>query len=155
MPDMHGSGRIGAHVLDIDRSAPASRARAVPVALNEDGSKNLLVNLRLQNDIDEPRPGDLDLEHARRAREIGGQGLSEGARSGAGRLYLTRVDHGGVGRKIAMRGVARRLDDEAVEIEIARQFAGGGPLFEHRRNVRLEIRKNVHSFVKLAEGARV
>ena len=33
MPDMHGPGRIGAHILDIDRPVLASRARAVPVAL--------------------------------------------------------------------------------------------------------------------------
>ena len=54
-----------------------------------------------------------------------------------------------------MRGVARRLDDESAEIEVARKLARRDALFEHRRNTRLEIRKNVHSFVKLVEVARV
>ena len=53
-----------------------------------------------------------------------------------------------------MRGVARRLDDEAVEIEIAWKFAGRDPLFELAVKTRLEIRKNVHSFVNLAVERR-
>ncbi len=45
-----------------------------------------------------------------------------------------------------MRGLARRLDDEAAEIE---RRAASSPaaiwLFQQRRNTRLEIRKNIHS----------
>ena len=48
-------------------------------------------------------------------------GKRPGARSGGFGLF--RVDHGGVGREIAMRGVARRLDDETAEIEPGRQPA--------------------------------
>ena len=34
------------------------------------------------------------------------------------RLRLLRIDHGRIDGEIAMRGIARRLDDETGEIEI-------------------------------------
>ena len=37
------------------------------------------------------------------------------------RLRLLRIDHGRIDGEIAMRGIARRLDDEAGEVEIGRQ----------------------------------
>ena len=43
-----------------------------------------------------------------------------------------------------MGRLARRLDDEAAKIEVARQFAGRDPLFEQARDARLEVRENIH-----------
>ena len=43
-----------------------------------------------------------------------------------------------------MGRLARRLDDEAAKIEVARQFAGRDPLFEQARDARLEVGENIH-----------
>ena len=48
-----------------------------------------------------------------------------------------------------MRRIARRLDDEAAEIEIGAAAARGDPLFEQTRDARLEIGENVHEFLTL------
>ncbi len=50
-----------------------------------------------------------------------------------------------------MGGVARRLDQKAGEIEVARQFAGRDPLFNQRPNAGLEIRKDVHALRRFEE----
>ena len=42
-----------------------------------------------------------------------GQRFGDRARIAARRLGFARVDHRGVGRQVAMRRLARRLDDEA------------------------------------------
>jgi hypothetical protein len=43
-----------------------------------------------------------------------------------------------------MRPLARRLDDEAAKIEVARQFSRRNPLFEQAGDARLEVGENVH-----------
>ncbi len=76
--------------------------------------------------------------------EIGDERRRESARIRARLLRFPRVDHRRVGREVAMRRLARRLDDEAAEIEVARQFPGRDPLFEQPRDARLEVGENVH-----------
>ena len=39
---------------------------------------------------------------------------------------------------------ARRLDDEAAKIEVARQVSRRDPLFEQARDARLEVGENIH-----------
>ncbi len=43
-----------------------------------------------------------------------------------------------------MGRLAWRLDDEAAEIEVARQFSRRDPLFEQARDARLEVGENIH-----------
>ncbi len=62
--------------------------------------------------------GDLGLCHVRLGGEIGGERFGERARVRARGLRLPGVDHRGVGREIAMGGVARRLDHETGEVEV-------------------------------------
>ena len=87
-----------------------------------------------------------------RARS-GGERFGQRARIRAGRLGFARIDHRRVGREIAVRGLARRLDDEAAEIEVARQLARRDALLEQRGNARLEIGENVHCSTPRRVGA--
>ena len=43
-----------------------------------------------------------------------------------------------------MRGLARRLNDEASKIEVAGQFSRCDPLFEQAGDARLEVGEKVH-----------
>ncbi len=52
-----------------------------------------------------------------------------------------------------MGGVARRLDDEAREIEVRGQLARRDPPLDQRGDARLEIRKNVHSFRRVSKSS--
>src|ERR1700684_351014 len=62
----------------------------------------------------------------------------------ASKLGCPRIDHRRVGGEVAMGRLARRLDDEAAEIEVARQFSRRYPLFEQARDARLEVGENIH-----------
>ena len=44
-----------------------------------------------------------------------------------------------------MRGLARRLDHEAAEVEIARQVSRRDPFLDQPGDARLEVGENVHS----------
>ena len=49
-----------------------------------------------------------------------------------------------------MGRLARRLDDEAAEIELRRQFARRDPFLDEPGDAPLKIRKNVHGFPVVA-----
>ena len=90
-------------------------------------------------------PGDLGARDLRLGGEIGGEPLGERARVRTRGLGFLRIDHRRVGREVAVGGIARRLDDEAGEVEAGGQVAGVDPLFDQRRDAGLEIRKKVHA----------
>ena len=127
---MHRPGRIGAHIFDIDRPFRARRAGAEALAVDENRLQDLLVNLWLQHDIDEAGAGGFGALHIRLKLEIGDKRFRKRARVRAGLLGFPRIDHRRVGREVAVGRLARRLDDEAAKIEVARQFARRDPLFE-------------------------
>ncbi|MGY4294844.1 hypothetical protein ACVWXN_002939 [Bradyrhizobium sp. i1.4.4] len=90
---------------------------------------------RLQRQIDEAGAGDVDLGDQRVGTEPLGDLLGEVAGLC---LCLFRKHHGGVGRHVAMGGVARRLDHHAGEIDTlgpvgvrCERAAGGVHACEH------------------------
>ena len=91
-----------------------------------------------------PGPAASALEHVRFALKIRGEAGGQRARVRTSLLRFPRVDHRRVGREVAMGGLARRLDDEAAEIKVARQLARRDPLFEQSRRCALEVSENVH-----------
>ena len=76
------------------------------------GPKDLREDLRLDANVEKARPRDFRLIDVRIVRQRHRKFRRELARIGEMRLCLFRIDHGGIDREIAMRGIARRLDDE-------------------------------------------
>src|SRR3546814_17317051 len=68
------------------------------------------------------RPGDARLGHLVELAEFGNKQVGERARVHSCRLC---EHHGGVGRNVAMRRVARRLDADRAAIEAVRQGIAG------------------------------
>ena len=141
---MHRPGRVGAHIFDVDRPFRAPRSRPKTPGLDKNRLQDLLVNRWLEDDIDEAWTSGLRALHVRFLPEISDKGRSESARIGAGLLGFLRVNHRSVGREVAVARLARRLDDEAAKIEVARQLSRRDPLFEQARDARLEVGENVH-----------
>ncbi len=144
MPHVHRPGRVRADVFDVDRPLRARRAGPEARALRQNGLQNLLVNLWSQDDIDEARTGGFGVRNVRFALEILGEACGQSARVRAGLLGLASVDHRRVGREVAVRGLARRLDEEAAEVEVARQFSRRDALLDQPGDTRLEVGENVH-----------
>jgi hypothetical protein len=107
---MHRSGRVGRDVFDIDLGAVADRAFAVGRALAQHREQFVRPDLRLQCEIDEAGPGDLDGSHQIVGAQFFRDFIGELARL---RLGVLGQHHGGVGRHVAMARVARRLDHDA------------------------------------------
>ena len=141
MADMHRPGRIGRDILHVDGRAGALSRSAEAVPVGEDGAQNLVEDAFLQGQVDEARTGDLDLVHPRIAAQVAGDQLGEGARIGAG---LLGEDHRRVGGEVAMRRVARRLDDDAPDVEALREAAGFHEPRERVGDAPLEKREDVH-----------
>ena len=127
MADMHRSGRIGRDVFDVDLGAAADAAVIGPLAQHR--PQRLRPSGGLQCQVDEAGTGDIDLGDQGVGAEPLGDLLGEIARL---RLCLFRKHHGGVGRHVAMGGIARRLDHHAREIDalgpagFRRERAAGG-----------------------------
>ena len=144
MTDVHRPGRVGAHVFNVDRPLRAWRPGPEAHALGEDRPQNLVVDLRLQHDIDEARPRGLGAQHVRFAREVRSEAYGQGARVRAGLLGFPRIDHRRIGREIAVGRLPRRLDDEAAEIEAAGQCSASNPFLEQPGDARLKVGEYVH-----------
>ena len=87
MADVHRPGRVRADVFDVDRPLRARRAGPEARALGQNGPQNLLVNLWLEDDIDEARPGGFGVRNVRFALEILGEACGQSARVRAGLLW--------------------------------------------------------------------
>ncbi|MEH2485560.1 hypothetical protein V1280_001499 [Bradyrhizobium sp. AZCC 2230] len=112
MADMHRTGRIGRDVFDIDLGAATNAA--VIGALAQHRPQCLRPGGGYQRQIDEAGTGDIDLGDQR----IGAEPLGDLLGEVTGLcLCLFRKHHGGVGRHVAMGGIARRLDHHAREID--------------------------------------
>ena len=144
MADVYWPGRVGAHIFDVDRPLAARRAGPETQAVDEDHLQNLMVNLGLQHDVDEARPGGFGAQNIRLSGEIRDQACGQGARIRTSLLGFPRIDHSRVGREITVGRVPRRLDSEAAKIEAARQFSDRDPFLEQPGDARLEVGENVH-----------
>ena len=140
MADMHRPGRIGRDVFDIDLGAVADRAFAVGRAFAQHREQLVRPDLGLQGEIDEAGPGDLDgsdqIVGAQFFRDLVGE---------IARLCLGVLGehHRGIGRHVAMAGIARRLDHDAGEIDAGGPLALGRERGADRVHAREHIGKQV------------
>ena len=123
MADMHRPGRIGRHVFDIDRAALPDGAAPIVRAGFEDRAQRADPGRRLERQVDEARARHLDLRHQVVGAQLFGDRLGQLARLLAGVLGQ---HHGGIGRHVAVGGLARRLDHDAGLVDPGRQDARGG-----------------------------
>ena len=140
MADMHRAGRIGGDVFDIDLAGSTCRAASVGSAFAQHGAQRIRPGLRLQGEIDEAGPGDIDrgnqIVMAQFFRDLFGEIAWLG-------LGFLGQHHRGVGRHVAMRGVARRLDHDARQIDAGGPSALGREHAANRMHARQYIGKQV------------
>ena len=109
MADVHRAGGVGGDVLDVDLLALADVGAAEIGALLERGAEDGVPGGVGEAEVEEAGTGDLGRDDLGVVLE----GVGELGRDLA-RILAERLcdDHRGVGREIAMRGIARRLDDD-------------------------------------------
>ena len=136
---MHRSGRIGRDIFDIDFFTGADAAAAIGIALAQNGTQRIRPDMCLQGQIDEAGTGDVD----------GGDQVvrAEPDRDLLGKiawfcLGILGQHHRGVGRHVAMGGIARRLDYHSGQIGIrpaARSRERGARRVDAREHVGEEV----------------
>ena len=129
MAHVQRTGRIGRDIFDVDPLVGADRRQAI-VARPREGSCAARRARR-------PRQADIDEARARRSRRRSPAGsassfglISFGQRARVGARGLGQ-HHRGVGREVAVRGIARRLDRHVLAVELRRQRAVGNEIVEH------------------------
>ncbi len=140
MANMHRAGRIGGHILDIHSPPRASVAVAVGFARRENLAEPLMPEPIGEAQIDEAWPRHLRRRISGFVPEARGKLVGEGARRHPGWF---RQDHRRVGRDIAMRRIARRLDCNAGEIETSGQFAVRRQRLDLGNDKRVEMSEKV------------
>ena len=128
MAHVQRPGRVGRDIFDVDPLALADRRAAVGVAFAEDRAKLVAPGIGRELEVDEARPRHLDRGDRGKRLQLGRDQPGERARVGARRLGQ---HHRRIGRKVAVRGVARRLDRDRPPLEPGRQRAVGFKLVEH------------------------
>ncbi len=113
---------------------------AVGRALAQHGAQRIRPDLRLQGEIDEAGSGDVDGGDQIVRAQLFGELLGEIARLCPGFLG---EHHGGVGRHVAMGGIARRLDHDAGEIDAGRPIVFGRKRGTNRVHAREHIGKKM------------
>ena len=141
MADVHGAGRVGGDVLDVDRLAFADGRPSIGGARIEDGAHQAVPHLGLQREIEEARPGDGDSVNAFGARELRLQLVGDVARLHARGLGQ---HHRRIGRQVAVGRIARRLHLDAGRRHIGRQLALGLQRIERCRNAIFDLCEHVH-----------
>ena len=121
VPHVHGTGRIGGDVLDVDVDTLAHGRATIIFAGFVDCSQLGFPAGAHEAQVDEAGAGDLDRLHIWQGAQPGGDQFGKGARVGAGGLG---EHHRGVGGKVAMRGIARRLHGDRRAVQPGRKFAG-------------------------------
>ena len=107
MAHVQRPGRVRRDIFDIDPLVVADRAEAVFLAFAKDRAELVAPCVGRQPQVDEPGPGDVDRGDGRQRGELRLDQLGQRARIGAGGLG---EHHRRVGREVAMRRIARRLD---------------------------------------------
>ena len=149
--DMQRPGRVGRAELDVDRPAAPDLAAAIVRPGGEHGRHLPLPESRAQAEVDEAGGGH---RHARdlafalqRGRQLAGQRHGRLAR-GLGQ------DQGGIGRGLAVAGVARRIDGDAVQLELGRQAALRLQRCHGRVDQRQKLAERVHVRSRLSLNRR-
>ena len=137
MTDMHRPGRIGGDVFDVDLLARTDRDAAIGIGVAQHSAQRVRPCRRLEHEIDEARPGDIDAGHQVVGAQFDRKGFGQIARLGLGVL---RQHHRGVGRHVAMARIARQFHHDARQIGVLRQYpfihqhaAGGADPRQHVR----------------------
>ena len=145
---MHRARRVGRHEFDIHPLVLADGRIAVSGAGLEDRAQLRVPHRRVEADVEEPRLYRMDRKAA--AAIIAGRELAALQRRGdlfgehhRVLLHLPRQDHRRIGREIAMRRVARRLDRDPRDIEPGRQRALGDEVVERGQENPAKIAENV------------
>jgi hypothetical protein len=128
-----GPGRVGRDIFDVHALSVADKRAAVIVAGRQDRAQLLVPHARHQPDVDEAgtrKLGSLDIIER---SQLGCEQACQRARIGAGALG---EHHRRVGREIAMRGVARRLDGHSAPLDPGRKLPFGFKLVERRAEMR-------------------
>jgi hypothetical protein len=141
MADMHRAGRIGRDILDIDGLACAHRRSAIGRAGAQHFREPRLPEHIAKPQIEEAGAGDRDRRHVGLALEPQLQFAGERARRD---LRLLREHHRRIGREVAVRGIARRLDRDAGQVEAHGQFARAHHRLELGDHQAMKIREQIH-----------
>ena len=142
MADMHRPGRICRDIFDIDQRTAADVALAVVRTELDGAAQRLDPGRGLEREIDEARPGDLDLGDQIVGAKLFRNRFRELARLFAG---ILGEHHGGIGRHVAMRRIARRLDRHARLIDAGRQHAGGNQFIVRAPNASRAFRRRCYA----------
>ena len=110
---MHGPGRVGGHVLDVQRGAAAEVDAAIALRIPQDGAHDRVPRVRGEPQVHETGPRDLRCIDARSF----GQPFRE-RHPQVPWLHPERLgeDERGIGGEIAVRFVLRRFDHEPREL---------------------------------------
>ena len=120
MAHMHGAGRVGRDIFDIDDAALAQCGSTIVRPAFGNQGKLCAPSIIGQAQIDKTRPCDINGRHILYRAQFCSQRLGQRARVHARRL---RQHHGGIGRQIAMAGIARRLDRQIAAVHTRLQHA--------------------------------
>ncbi len=128
MTHVHRTRRVRRDIFDVDSLVAADPRQAIRLAFRQDGAKLAAPHVGRQSDVDEARPGDLDRGDVRQGLDLWGD--RPGQRTWVGRGGF-REDHRGIGREVAVRRVAGRLDRHGAAVQLHRQDALSLELIEH------------------------
>ncbi len=95
-------------------------------------------------EVEKAGAGDLGGADAAAAGDRAGERLGDVAGGHAGGAC---EDHRGVGRHVAVRGIARRLDGDAGHVEARRQTAVGHEPLESTQHQRLHLCEDIHRLI--------
>jgi hypothetical protein len=127
MTHMHRPGRVGRDIFDIDPLARADGQPTIVGAARQDGGEFAAQGRFGQPDVDEAGAGDFRTGNLGQIAQARHDQVGERTRIATGGLGQ---DHRDIGRQIAMRRIARRLDRDIPSIEPGRQRAGGFEIVE-------------------------
>src|SRR5882762_5491507 len=141
MADMHGPGRIGGDVFDIDLVTGADLRAAEGPAVGDHRGEQPLPVADGETNIDETRSGDGDRVNIGIFLQLDTDNVGERARIVADGLG---EHHCRIGGDIAMAGVARRLYTDTTEVEFRSLFLDDINLFKSVLNSVFEVCEKVH-----------
>src|SRR6476619_6485884 len=106
MPEVYGAGGVGRHELQIDLLAGQERAPPVLLALVDHEPRERTGGRRVEADVEEARPGDLDGFDPIDLAQLLGQGVSKVTWCDTDLLGQLQRDRGGI---VAVLRVTRTL----------------------------------------------
>ena len=141
MPDVHGPGRVGRHVLDVDPLALAEVGAPIVRPVLQDGRDDAVPERRPKAQVEEARPRHLDLVDVGIGFELVAELVGDVARLHPGRLGQHQR---GVAGEIAVRGIARRRHLDVGEVEPAGKRAIGLQRLQRGEDAAVHERVDVH-----------